>query len=155
MVRHRLSVCGIALGAVLALAWFGSAAAEDKIVGVSTLDWLPYTGSELPKGGATTEVVRTAFEQAGYGINVTYRPWKRAIAVAGMRRVMKRLGGAQYSLNYHDRFRRDQRRQSIRQRFVDYHPNRWRHVSAIWEIKERGREIPDPSPDRITNIFKT
>jgi len=82
MIRHRLSACGMALGAALAMACFGSAAAQDKIIGLSTLDWPPYTGSQLPGGGATTEVVRAAFAEAGYEINVVYRPWKRAIAVA-------------------------------------------------------------------------
>lgn len=60
----------------------GPVHAQHKIVHVSTLNWPPYTGDDLPLGGATTEVVRAAFEQAGYEIDVTYRPWKRAIDMA-------------------------------------------------------------------------
>jgi polar amino acid transport system substrate-binding protein len=56
--------------------------AQDKMAHISTLDWPPYTGSELPSGGATTEVVRQAFEKAGYKTDVAYRPWKRAIDMA-------------------------------------------------------------------------
>lgn len=68
------------------LAWAlllaGSPQAQERTVHVSTLDWPPYTGSELPRGGATTEVVRRAFEKAGHQIEVAYRPWKRAIDMA-------------------------------------------------------------------------
>ncbi len=55
---------------------------QDKIVSVSTLDWPLYTGSEVARGGATTEAVRAAFAKVGYEINVAYRPWKRAIDMA-------------------------------------------------------------------------
>jgi polar amino acid transport system substrate-binding protein len=67
---------------LLAFVHSGSAAAEEKKVRVSTLDWPPYTGKALPKGGATTEVIRAAFAKLGYDIEVEYRPWKRAIDMA-------------------------------------------------------------------------
>lgn len=67
---------------LLALVHSGSASAEEKKVRVSTLDWPPYTGKDLPKGGATTEVVRAAFDKMGYNAEVEYRPWKRAIDMA-------------------------------------------------------------------------
>jgi polar amino acid transport system substrate-binding protein len=54
----------------------------DDVVRISTLDWPPYTGKDLPSGGATTEVVRAAFEKAGLDVEVEYRPWKRAIDMA-------------------------------------------------------------------------
>ena len=56
--------------------------AQDKIANISTLDWPPYTGGKLPSGGATTEVVRAAFANSAYEIDVAYRPWKRAIDMA-------------------------------------------------------------------------
>jgi polar amino acid transport system substrate-binding protein len=56
--------------------------AQDKTAHIATLDWPPYTGGDLPGGGATTEVVRQAFEKAGYTTEVAYRPWKRAIDMA-------------------------------------------------------------------------
>jgi len=61
---------------------FSALAAERERVVITTLDWPPYTGSELPKSGATTEVVRQAFDQAGLGVDVQFLPWKRAIAEA-------------------------------------------------------------------------
>lgn len=76
MTKALPILAGIALGLLLA----GSPQAQT--VHVSTLDWPPYTGSDLPRGGATTDVVRQAFENAGYETEVAYRPWKRAIDMA-------------------------------------------------------------------------
>lgn len=56
--------------------------AANEVVRLSTLDWPPYTGKDLPLGGATTEVVRAGFEKAGHRVEVEYRPWKRAIDIA-------------------------------------------------------------------------
>ncbi len=58
-----------------------SADAADQLV-ITTLEWPPYTSEELPKGGATTEVVRQAFSAAGLDVDVATLPWKRAIAMA-------------------------------------------------------------------------
>ena len=73
-MKSTLRICSI-LFALAATPLF----AQDKTVVVSTLDWPPYTGSDLPNGGATTEVVRQAFKAAGYDVSVVFRPWKRAI----------------------------------------------------------------------------
>jgi len=70
------------LGIALALLLTGPLQAQDSTVHISTLNWPPYTGDDLPLGGATTEVVRQAFAQVGYDIDVSYRPWKRAIDMA-------------------------------------------------------------------------
>ncbi|MDX1402259.1 MAG: transporter substrate-binding domain-containing protein [Kiloniellales bacterium] len=67
---------------IFALILAAPASAQEKTAHISTLDWPPYTGGDLPHGGATTQVVRAAFEQAGYKIAVEYRPWKRAIDMA-------------------------------------------------------------------------
>ncbi len=66
------------------LAWnlSGSGSVAGEVVRVSTLDWPPYTGKDLPLGGATTDVVRAAFEKMGHEIEIEYRPWKRAIDMA-------------------------------------------------------------------------
>ncbi|MEO1191711.1 MAG: ABC transporter substrate-binding protein [Pseudomonadota bacterium] len=71
------------LGLTLALALLTApAAAQAESVVVTTLDWPPYTGSELPREGATTEVVREVLAQAGVTAEVEILPWKRAIARA-------------------------------------------------------------------------
>lgn len=59
---------------------FPSQASEELTV--TTLEWPPYTSEGLPKGGATTEVVRQAFTAAGIEINIATLPWKRAISMA-------------------------------------------------------------------------
>ncbi len=51
-------------------------------VTVTTLEWPPYTSDVLPKGGATTEVVRQAFAAVETEVNVAILPWKRAISMA-------------------------------------------------------------------------
>jgi polar amino acid transport system substrate-binding protein len=58
----------------------GSAMAADVVV--STLEWPPYTSANLPKGGASTEVVRQAFAAADVDMGVEILPWKRAISAA-------------------------------------------------------------------------
>jgi polar amino acid transport system substrate-binding protein len=70
------------IGAALFVISIVEAVAQGTNVSVSTLEWLPYTGSKLPKGGATTEVVRAAFKKVGFETVVVYRPWKRAIEMA-------------------------------------------------------------------------
>ncbi len=51
-------------------------------VTVTTLDWPPYTAESLPKGGATTEVLRRAFKEVELELDVVFLPWKRAISMA-------------------------------------------------------------------------
>lgn len=65
-----------------ALALCQEVKAEQRTITLATLDWPPYTGSDLPKLGATTEVVRQAFKAAGMEIDLRFLPWKRAIAQA-------------------------------------------------------------------------
>ena len=77
----RLSPSAIASFSVVFLSFSALAAERERVV-ITTLDWPPYTGSEVPKSGATTEVVRQAFDQAGIDVDVQFLPWKRAIAEA-------------------------------------------------------------------------
>lgn len=51
-------------------------------VTLTTLEWPPYTSPSLPEGGATTSIVRQAFENIGIEADVVYLPWKRAITMA-------------------------------------------------------------------------
>jgi polar amino acid transport system substrate-binding protein len=73
---------GLAVAVVLATGLATPVMSGEKVVRIATLDWPPYTGKDLPKGGATTDVVRAAFEKVGYQVEVEYRPWKRAIDMA-------------------------------------------------------------------------
>ena len=59
------------------------AAAQDaEKMSIATLEWPPYTGAELPQGGATTAVARQALAAVGLETDVSYVPWRRAIAMA-------------------------------------------------------------------------
>jgi len=57
------------------------ALADRHSVVVATLNWPPYVSEELPKGGATAEVVRRAFAAARTEVEIRTLPWKRAISM--------------------------------------------------------------------------
>jgi polar amino acid transport system substrate-binding protein len=71
---HPLSLAGLLLSSP---AW-----ADQHSVVVATLNWPPYVSEDLPKGGATAEVVRQAFASADTEIDIRTLPWKRAISMA-------------------------------------------------------------------------
>jgi len=77
-----LAAIGRILGSCAAAAAIAAGAVKAETVRLSTLEWPPYVGQGLPGGGATTEVVRAAFAEAGYTIELAFRPWKRAIDMA-------------------------------------------------------------------------
>lgn len=58
------------------------AIAEDKVVHLTSLDWPPYSGKDLPGGGASIEVARAAFKAMGYELKVDFYPWSRAVNLA-------------------------------------------------------------------------
>jgi polar amino acid transport system substrate-binding protein len=78
MVAGTCRILG-ACAVVLTMGGAQAGATKAEIVRLSTLEWPPYVGQDLPGGGATTEVVRAAFGKAGYQIEVEFRPWKRAV----------------------------------------------------------------------------
>lgn len=78
-----MRLLSLALAAISILCLnFSALSAERERVVITTLDWPPYTGTALPKLGATTEVVRQAFDHAGMDVDVQFLPWKRAISEA-------------------------------------------------------------------------
>ena len=78
MLKWRVALGAATLGLIVA----STASADQRKVTLATLEWPPYTGSTLPKQGATTEVIRQAFSAVGVEIDVRFMPWKRAIAQA-------------------------------------------------------------------------
>lgn len=77
MLKFYMVVFAISLSAT---AFVRPLMAESVVV--NTLEWPPYTSAELPKGGATTNVIQQAFAAAGLESSVDYLPWKRAISMA-------------------------------------------------------------------------
>jgi polar amino acid transport system substrate-binding protein len=84
MIATAKKFAGLFGAIVLAWCLSGSGLAAGEVVRVSTLNWPPYVGKQLPLGGAITDVVRAAFQKVGLRVEVEYRPWKRAIEMAAM-----------------------------------------------------------------------
>ncbi|MAM88273.1 substrate-binding periplasmic protein [Allohahella sp. A8] len=68
-----------------ALALIGLASlvqAEDKVVKLTSLEWPPYTGPQLPEKGVSSAIVTAAFKAVGYKVEIAFYPWARAVALA-------------------------------------------------------------------------
>jgi len=62
----------------------GETAAQDEPVGVvrlTSLEWPPYAGKDLPNQGASVAVVRAALAAMGQRLEVTFLPWTQAVAI--------------------------------------------------------------------------
>lgn len=57
----------------------GAAAEGKKKLTVATLEWPPYTSSEMSGQGYVIAVVKRIFEEAGYEIDVKFLPWARVL----------------------------------------------------------------------------
>lgn len=53
-----------------------------KVVRLSSLEWPPYAGADLPGQGASIMVVRKALAEMGYELEVDFYPWSRAVHMA-------------------------------------------------------------------------
>lgn len=60
----------------LAISLGGSAYAEKTIV-INTGEYVPFLGSELPEYGMVNHLTRLIFEDAGYEVEINFRPWAR------------------------------------------------------------------------------
>lgn len=67
---------------VLTLGLAFSAAAADKVIKLTSLEWPPYSGEKVAEQGASVAVVRAAAEAMGYKLEVKFYPWNRAVAMA-------------------------------------------------------------------------
>ena len=52
------------------------------IVRLASLEWPPYTGSQLPQRGSATATVVAALQAEGYEVQIDFLPWERALALA-------------------------------------------------------------------------
>lgn len=57
-----------------------AAAAEGRLQLVTGNDYPPFTDQSLPHGGLATEIVSTVFNEMGYDVDISYKPWKRGYA---------------------------------------------------------------------------
>jgi polar amino acid transport system substrate-binding protein len=77
MIR-TLTLCLLSLGLSLSI----DAAAQDKTIHLTSLDWPPYSGASLSEQGASVAVARAAAKAMGYELKVQFLPWARAVALA-------------------------------------------------------------------------
>ncbi len=59
-----------------------SISAATNVVQLTSLEWPPYTGEQLPEQGFSTAVVRAAFAAEGVELRVGFYPWSRAVLLA-------------------------------------------------------------------------
>lgn len=52
------------------------------VIKLTSLDWPPYTGADLPEQGEVTLLLRTLFRELGYQLQVDFLPWPAAVAMA-------------------------------------------------------------------------
>lgn len=55
---------------------------DDKTVHLTSLDWPPYSGKDLPGNGPSIEVAKAAFAAMGYTLVVDFYPWSRTVSLA-------------------------------------------------------------------------
>ena len=60
----------------------GTLAAQNRTVTLTTLDWEPYIGQDLPGQGYVHEIVTEAFKSVGYQVTIRFYPWARAVEEA-------------------------------------------------------------------------
>jgi len=71
-----MHTCLLAFLAVAFALFLGNACANETLklaTGVNA----PYTGASLPNGGPLTDIVRRAFAESGYEVEIAFLPWKR------------------------------------------------------------------------------
>lgn len=64
---------------LMILLWPLYGAAADRSVHLATLNWSPYIGERLEGYGFGAEILRTAFDRAGYDVTFSFMPWVRVL----------------------------------------------------------------------------
>ena len=58
------------------------AGAGDRQVRLLTLEWEPYTGSQMAYKGFVSNAVAQAYQKAGYEVSIVFKPWEEALSMA-------------------------------------------------------------------------
>ena len=53
--------------------------ADEMSIKLTSLEWPPFSGTQLPGLGASVAVTRAAFGAAGIGLELEFYPWQRAV----------------------------------------------------------------------------
>lgn len=75
------SICQINIHLFIALTFITlfSASSHSETLKLTTVDWQPFYGHNLPEKGFFSVIAREAFKHAGYEIEIEFQPWKRAL----------------------------------------------------------------------------
>ncbi len=79
MTQRKISLFLLLL---LSFSWPWTSNADDKTVYLTSLEWPPYAGKDLPDQGSSIALVREAYAAMGYQLEVTFFPWSRAVMLA-------------------------------------------------------------------------
>ncbi len=82
LIATRCSMFTLALVASSLLAFARNTDASETLIKLTSLEWPPYTSAKLPEQGYTTALLRAAFAQVGYRVEVEFYPWSRAVLLA-------------------------------------------------------------------------
>jgi polar amino acid transport system substrate-binding protein len=61
------------------IAFSFSANTFSETLKLTTVDWQPFYGQDLPEKGFFSVIARETFKRAGYEIKIEFQPWKRAL----------------------------------------------------------------------------
>ena len=64
--------------AFLPLCFFSLLLRADTIT-MTTVDWSPFYGADLPKQGVVSEITRQALKRSGHDMTIRFMPWARAM----------------------------------------------------------------------------
>jgi len=67
---------------MIAMLVLGTGAWAQQTVKLTSLEWPPFSGKDLPEQGASVAVARAAFQAMGYKLDVQFLPWERAVYLA-------------------------------------------------------------------------
>ena len=67
------------LGLACCLAGAGLPVAQAATYRMSTLEWAPYTGADLPGQGFVSATIRDALASGGHSVDIRFFPWSRAV----------------------------------------------------------------------------
>lgn len=80
--QNRIVPRPITLILVFLIVLFPASALAKKNIVLSSINWEPYTGENLPDHGFFSELVSRAFSKAGYRVKYKYFSWARALREA-------------------------------------------------------------------------
>jgi polar amino acid transport system substrate-binding protein len=66
------------IAVLMACTWLNAPARAETIT-LSSTNYPPYYGPDLPRGGIITVITTEAFKRVGYKVEINYRPWARTL----------------------------------------------------------------------------